>query len=252
MEIGEGIMITRYDIDSDDQFAAGRLIQWALRPGANPVRNDEYRLLIERYLDRLEFRSVVDSIAAGLGLQILNEVRPGYSLVLAPALGSVFATRSSEYRPTNSRADQRLLDGLIQVAIAATVYPHSIDLFSDTTLSQNPITVDGIEITLRQITERLEEACRGNPDPTMEGAEGIYEAWRVYKNQPAVKETGDQRAGRGTTYRMIEYALEYLCQQRCFKKNGELYQPLWRYQVLVQEYAASQMYQAIQAVIEPK
>ena len=245
-------MTTRYDIDSDDQFAAGRLIQWALRPDASPIRHDEYRILIGRYLDRLEFRNVVDSVVAGLGLQILNDVRQGYSLVLAPVIGSVFVTRSSEYRPTDNSADKRLLDGLIQVAIAATVYPHSTDLFSDTNLSRNPITVDEIEMTLRHIAERLEEASRENPDPIIEGTEGIYEAWRVYKNQPAAKETNSQRVGRGTTRGMIEYALDYLCRQRCFKKNGELFQPLWRYQVLVQEYAASRMYQAIQTVIEPK
>lgn len=243
-------MMTHYDINSDDQFAAGRLIQWALRPNENPIRNDEYRILIERYLDRLEFRNIVDSIVAGLGLQILDEIRPEYSLILAPVIGSVFVTRSSEYRPTNSSADQRLLDGLIQVAIAATVYPHSTDLFSDTTLSRNPITVNEIEVTLRQIAERFEEVSRGNPDPVMEGVEGIYEAWRVYKNQPAIKEINGQRTIRGTTQGMIEYALDYLCRQRCFKKSGESFQPLRRYQVLVQEYAASRMYQAIQTIIE--
>jgi hypothetical protein len=117
-------------------------------------------------------------------------------------------------------------------------------------LRRNPVTVNEVEVTLRQIVERLEEVSRNNPDP-VEGVGGLYEAWRVYKNQPATKVTKNNRAAPWTTRRMIEYALEYLCRQRCFKKDGEIYQPLWKYQVLVQEYAASRVYQAIKRALDP-
>jgi hypothetical protein len=151
-------------------------------------------------------------------------------------------------KSSNYTADNRLLDGLIHVAIAATVYPRDRDLLEDSTEYRKAVTVDEIESTLRQITERLEENNQDNRDP-VEGAKGLYEAWRVYKNRPATKETKDKRAAPRTTRRMIEEAFEDLCRQRCFKKIGETYQPLWRYQILVQEYAASRIYKAIQRAI---
>jgi len=234
----------------DELFYAGRLIQWALRPEANPMRNQEYSTLIERYLDHLDFRDAVKKITAGLGLNIIGEIRPGYSIVLAPTPDSVFLMRSHDYRsPTSSSEDNRLLDGLIHIAIAATVYPRATDLLTHSTMRRNPITVNDIEVTLRQISERLEENSRGDPDPLAEGSEGVYEAWRVYKNRPATKETKDNRAAAGTTRRMIEKAFEYLCEQRCFRRDGENYQPLWRYQVLVQDYAASRVYQSVMRAI---
>jgi hypothetical protein len=236
---------------TDELFRAGRLIQWALRPDASPTRNEEYRALIERYLDRLDFRDIVTRIAEGLGLEILSEVRRGFSIVLAPHVDSVFAMRLADYRPsTNYSEDDRLLDGLIHLAIAATIYPRDTDLLQEPTLRRNPVTIDEIEQTLRQIVEQLDEQSRSNPDPMISGAEGLYEAWRVYKNRPPTKETQDNRAAAGTTRRLIERALEYLCKQRCFKTDGTNYQPLWRYQVLLQEYAASHAYRAIKRVLE--
>jgi hypothetical protein len=230
---------------TDDLFRAGRLIQWALQPGATPNQNDEYNNLIELYLDRLDFREKVDKIADGLGLLILPEVRSGYSIVLAPKSDSVFLMRMHDYRSSsNYTTDNRLLDGLIHIAIAATVYPRDRDLLEDPTTRRNPMTVDEVEAALRQIVDQLEENSH-NLDP-INSAEGLYEAWRVYKNRPSTKETKDNRAASGTTRRMIEEAFEYLCQQRCFKKIGNTYQPLRRYQILVQEYAASHLYQMIQ------
>lgn len=224
---------------------AARLLQWALRPGEHPVRNDDYRELLERYLDRLEFRELVKSIASGLGLEIVGVPDRRYSLVLAPQTDSVFAMRASDYRPTTTYSeDNRLLDGLIQVAIAATVYPRATDLLGDPMQVRNPVTVNEIETTLRQIVERMDETARDKPDPV---ADGFYEAWRVYKHRLAARETKDNRAPSWTTPRMIEYALEFLCKRHCFQKEKgtERYRALWRYQVLVQEYAASRVHEAI-------
>jgi hypothetical protein len=235
---------------TDDLYLAGRLIQWALRPEASPSQNEEYNDLIELYLDRLDFREVVDKIADGLGLVILPDVRFGQSIVLAPKPDSAFLMRMRDYRSSaNYKADDRLLDGLIHVAIAATVYPRATDLIGDSWRSA--VTVNEIETTLRQISERLEENSRDDPDP-IEGTEGLYEAWRVYKKRPPVEETRDGRSKMGTTRRMIEEAFEDLCRQRCFKKIDETYQPLWRYQVLIQEFAASRLYQAIQQATNVK
>jgi hypothetical protein len=232
-------------MNSDPSNDAARLLQWALRPGEHPAKNDDYHELLERYLDRLEFRELVKSIASGLGLEIVGVPNHHSSMVLAPQTDSVFAMRPSDYRATATYSeDNRLLDGLIQVAIAATVYPRATDLLGDPMQVRNPVTVNEIETTLRQIVERMDDDARDKPDPI---ADGFYEAWRVYKNRLAARETKDNRAASWTTSRMIEYALEFLCKRHCFlkEKGTERYRALWRYQVLVQEYAASRVHETI-------
>lgn len=236
-------------MNQDELFAAGRLIQWALRPEASPTQSEEYRRLIEHYLDDPGFREKVQTISAGLGLDILEGVRREYSVVLAPTAESVFSVRGGDYRTSaHYSEDNRLLDGLIHVAVAATVYPRASDLLTDAAVRRNPVTVDDVETTLRGLVERL-EAQRDRPNPA---AAGLYEAWRVYKNRSATKETKDKRAAPWTTRRMIEYALEYLCKQRCFRRENAHYQPLRRYQVLVQEYAASRVYEAVEQALTPE
>jgi hypothetical protein len=236
---------------NQDTFEAARLIQWALRPESSPNRSEEYATLLERYLDRLEFRETVTAITSGLGLSVLTGVRRGHSLVLVPQPDSVFAVSAGQYRTNSASEDTRLLDGLIQVAIAATVYPKAPDLLTDPALVRNPISVDEIEITLRQLVERLEQAAHGQPDPESSTA-GVYEAWRVYKHRAAARSTSDHRVAANTTRRMIEYALDYLVRQRCFKRNGGQYVPLFRYSLLVQEYAASRIHAAIQRALQPE
>jgi hypothetical protein len=232
----------------NEVYKASRLLRWALQPEIMPRSNEEYAELMRRYVGDLAFRQTVDTIAEGLGLEIIGEPRETYNLILAPTKESPFWMRPGDYRPTSKYStDNRLLDGLIQVAIVATVYPRNTDLLNDTTLARNPVTVEEIETTLRQIVECLEEEARDQPDPS---TEGLYEAWRVYKNRPAVQRTKDNRSAVSTTHRMIEYALEYLCKQRCFKRDGQSYQPLLRYQVLVQEYAATRIYKTVRDMLE--
>ncbi|MBZ9752402.1 hypothetical protein K7W42_16255 [Deinococcus sp. HMF7604] len=234
----------------DAHHAAGRLVQWALRPSTHPQRNDEYRNLLARYLDRLDFRETVQQVAAGLELEIL-EASAEHGMVLIPAPGSVFAAQASAYRPSAASEETRLLDGLVHVAIAATVYPRATDLLGDATLARNPVTVDEIEDTLRQIVNRMDEAAAQGPDPLHSDTSGLHEAWRVYKHRLAHRDTKDHRASALTTRRVIEYALEHLCKQRCFQRKDQTYRPLWRYQVLVQDYAASRVHAAVKRALTP-
>lgn len=154
--------------ETDELYDAGRLIQWALRPNVRPTTEPEYGELLNRYLDRLPFRSMVKVIAAGLGLEFVGEDLRG--LVLVPTVGSVFAMKTSEY-PSSSTADDRLINGLIQVAILATVFPRAQDLEEDPTIARPPIIIEEVESTLRQICERLEEASRHQPDPQLQRSE---------------------------------------------------------------------------------
>src|ERR1700752_4131394 len=102
-------------------FLAGRLIQWGLRPKVIPFNEPDYRELIERFIDRPTFRGTVRELAEGLGLSVLQVNDRG--IFLGTQQDSVFAQKPSDFRGGRSSADSRLLDGLVQIAIAATIYP---------------------------------------------------------------------------------------------------------------------------------
>src|ERR1044072_3995901 len=141
------------DLNDNQHYKAGKLLQYALQPAYVPERNEEYSQLIELYVDDLDFRGMVQQIAKGLGLLILGEPRRNRSIVLAPKPESVFSIRAQEYRAARGYTpDRRLIDGLIHIAIAATVYPRDADLLEDSNIrSTKIVTVDEVEKMLRQI-----------------------------------------------------------------------------------------------------
>src|SRR5438128_2019691 len=129
----------------DDWYAAGRLLQWGLRPAARPVQEPEYHELINYYLDHPAFRTALLHLAQGLGLLIVDASERG--LVLAPSPESVFAMTPSAFRLRAQTADERLIDGLVEVGIAATLYPRPGDLVEDATIARPPVSVEDVELT---------------------------------------------------------------------------------------------------------
>lgn len=232
---------------------AGRLLQWGLRPLARPAQESEYRDLVERYFDDGAFRITVRELADGLGLHVLDVSEHG--VVLAPQDDSIFALKPAEFRPAGSKVDDRLLDGLAQVAIAATVFPRARDLDEDPDMVRAPVTVDEVEAQLRQLCERLSEEARGAPDPNAaDERRGLIEAWRVYMQRLDTMETRDSRKAMRATRRIIEYSLDRLREFGCFTQvrqgSDAAWQPTRRYQVMVQQLAATTLYQLVREALE--
>ena len=237
-------------LELTDVFRAAALLQWGLQPRIRPIQNAEYRELIREYLNRSEFRDVVAEMSDGLGLYVLNVSEHG--IVLSPREGSVFWMKSSELRPSNSSADARLLDGLVEITIAATVFPRARDLEDDINRPRPPVTVDEIDDSLRAICARLKEEF-AEVDPNMDDIRtGLYDAWRVYDNTLASRKTEDGRESRSSTLRIIRYNLERLKEFGCFTETRyagkEAWQPTRRYNVLVQELAASRLYDEVMRI----
>ena len=238
--------------DEHELYATGRLIQWALQPQARPALDSEYRELLERYLNRFPFRETVRAIASGLGLHIVDSGPLG--VVLAPGEDSIFAARASDYRPSGD-ADDRLIDGFIQVAIIATLYPRAQDLEDAPMVARPPFRVEDIEATLRDLCDRLEAAARHQPDPPVDDrARGLYEAWRTYREKASAKGTESTRGSPATTRRMIEHGLDFLPRQGCllYSSQGgrQEYRPTWRYQVLIQEWSATRIFTVVRSLLD--
>ncbi len=239
----------------DPVWHAGRLVQWGLRPLARPAQEDEYRELVERYFDDGGFRTTVREVADGLGLHVLDVSEHG--LVLAPQDDSIFALKPADFRPASSKVDDRLLDGLAQVAIASTVFPRARDLDEDPDIVRAPVTVDEVEAQLRQMCERLSEEARGAPDPNAaDERHGLIEAWRVYMQRLDTMETRDSRRAMRATRRIIEYSLDRLREFGCFTQvrlgSETSWQPTRRYQVMVQQLAGTALFQLVREALDAR
>jgi hypothetical protein len=238
---------------SDYPYQAAQLIHFGLQARQRPAQEPEYQNLVTLYLDRSDFRCTVKEIARGLYLVVLEVSEHG--IVLAPLEGSAFALKPAEFRPTGATADERFLDGLVQLAIAATIFPRARDLDEEATRARPPVTIEEVDTTLRTICERYEREQKSQPDPALAIEEaGLHEAWRVYQRRLSVMETGDGRKAARSARRIIEFGLDRLREFGCFVKESRAgqswYQPTWRYQILVRELAADAVYRRITELLE--
>ncbi len=239
--------------DTEMLFDAGRLIQWALQPRIHPVTKVEYQQLLDRYRDQMPFREGVQAICAGLGIEI-SAVGP-MGMVLTATDDSIFAMTSTHYRRSGS-ADDRLIDGLILVAILSTMYPRAQDLEEDAQVVRSSITVEDVEKTLRTLCEQLEAASQHQPDPSVQDlAAGLVEAWQAYRDRVATKTASNGRAATGTTVQMIQRAFDMLERQACVtimvRDGKKRYLPTWKYQVMVREASVARIAKAVRKLVAP-
>jgi hypothetical protein len=232
--------------------SAGRLIQWALRVKAIPFNEPEYRELVDRYIDQPSFRASVRQFADGLGLIILDANDRG--LFLGTQDESVFALKPSEFRGRGS-AEDRLLDGLVQLAIAATIYPRQQDLDEDSITAKPPITCKEVDETLRNMCAEYKRRAGDHPDIARDDIDqGLQEAWRVYESRPGVRTTQQGSLSQNSTQGLIRKHLQQLAEHGCFipieQGETELFRPTLRYQIQVRELGASKLYTRIRQTMD--
>lgn len=231
---------------------AGQLIQFALRPDARPAQDAQYRVLVDRYVDDLEFRAIVRNVAEGLGLWIMDAGDHG--MVVAPAGDSVFSPSSDAYRISGGSSFQdRVVDGLVQIGIVAAFFPRAEDLEDDAAPPE--LTVAQIDDVLRQIVTRFEAQAGENPDSEVDPTGAVLdEAWRLYRDLPAVFETTGGRVTKKSAYGKIEAGLEFLRTHgfmlKTMRQGEARYRPTWRYSIHVREFACTDIFAKVQEVLD--
>ncbi|MBC7817872.1 MAG: hypothetical protein IAG10_13350 [Planctomycetaceae bacterium] len=168
---------------------------------------------------------------------------------------SVFAQKPSDFRGGRSSADSRLLDGLVQIAIAATIYPRQHDLDDDALEAKPPITCQEVDEGLRKLCAEFKLRAAENPDAATDDLQqGFQEAWRVYESRPAVRTTNQGNLTLNSTQGLIRRHLHELAVHGCFNVAGqephELYRPTLRYQILVKELASTALYRRLQTLLD--
>jgi hypothetical protein len=166
---------------SADAGVAAQLLSYGLQPRLRPASTAGYADLVARHQSDVGFRELVDDIADGLGLIVL-EADGVSGIVLAAAAGSVFEARLADYR-ANLSGDDRLIHGLIHVGIAAYAFPTPATLADD---DVRHASVVAVERFLRTACERLRER---HGDAAPDDVSETEQAWRLYLRRQAWSST---------------------------------------------------------------
>ncbi|OLT11328.1 hypothetical protein BJF78_26925 [Pseudonocardia sp. CNS-139] len=222
--------------DLTDVRAAAELITFGLARRARPVEGSDYRALLDRYRTELRFKDVVDTMAEGLGLEVLGTPRAG--IVLVPEPGGPFATRMSDLRPMDQ--DERLVFGLVLVGIAAYAYPNEVDFDDPETKLVDVLRID----------EFLRAAIAALPPPDLDGR--ARAAADVYADLPSFVPTQTGRRARGCTLRAVEEVCGWLVEQGAAREAPTLgpdtYHLTDRFRLLVADSAGNAALEALRTV----
>ncbi|WAL63066.1 hypothetical protein ORV05_18680 [Amycolatopsis cynarae] len=242
-------------VSTGDGESAARLIAFGLRPKQLPSRDVVYADLVRRYREDSAFKQMTHSVAAGLGLLVLD-VNAQAGAVLAATDESVFEIRMDTYARQSKirerRETEKVLHGLVHLATAALAYPRPDDLANDTYVGRVSVEqVDGVvREACRILDERASKAERNN-DPLSDAPE-LEQAWRAYARRPAVAATKDGRLASDTTRGMVSRALRFLAEQgflvQAGTEQGGTYRTTGRYQVQVRELAADSAFEELLAL----
>lgn len=230
-----------------NQIKVGRLIGFGLQPKLNAARDEEYRELLALYRDDVDFRRAVNDTAEGQGLVVLGG--DDQALILGARASSPFAARLEEYggalRSGARQSEERLVHGLIQLALAAYVFPDAQALEQDGRV---------VRVSALQLDSYLRDLCgllgqeRRDEDPPADYPE-FEQAYRVYSRRHAARETSDGRGHASSTVQMTKRALEWLEAQSLVRKASDddegTYQVLGRYRTLVRDLAGHQLFDEI-------
>jgi len=228
---------------------AARLVALGLRPRQLPARDLVYADLVRRHQRDPAFAELVEAVAAGLGLAVLA-VTPQAGAVLAAMTDSLFEVRIDEYARRVSLRDRQLekvLHGLIHLAVAALAFPRPDDLANDTYVGR--VSVEQVDLVLREACRTLDErasAADQDQDPPQDAPE-LERTWRVYARRPGVAATRDGRLAPDTTRGMITKALRFLTDQGFLHPvgtdGGGTFRTTPRYQIQVRELAAERAFE---------
>lgn len=211
------------EITRDAAEKCGRLIQFALRSKLLPADDLEYLELVREFLSNGAFQENTNSFALGLGLRLLSASTQS-GLVLGTTTDSPFQLHRDDYGHSRMSASERIVQGLVHLAIAAWCFPRAEDL-------READDVLPARITVEQIVEYLHALCeefkareeRGTGVPNAE----VRMAWQHVLALGKFADSADGRNSFATLAGKIRFALNFLTDHGFLKREGSDARPAW-------------------------
>lgn len=225
----------------DDIADASRLVSFGFRPALRPTQLADYRDLVGRYLSDPGFAQMVHAAARGFDVTVIT-VHPQAGIILDPPLDSPFAASIADHVP-NTR--DRPLVLLAHLAIAALAFPRAADLDDSTYVGR--VTVDHVDEAVTDAAEELGRRATESGESVDPPADqpDLVTLWRYFLRRNSVGQTGDGRVLPTSRRGLIKRAAEYLADngmlRRVSSDAGGTYSTTIRYQIQVQQLAATQM-----------
>ncbi|MFI9393995.1 hypothetical protein ACIG53_24315 [Streptomyces bauhiniae] len=240
-------------ITMDDAEDAAKLIAFGMRSRQRPAKDRVYLDLVVRYRTEHGFRALVERTARGLGLKVLGATED-IGVALAALPNSVFETKIEDYvRVAKQRGEgERLLHGIIHLAVAALAFPRPDDLANDGYTGR--ISAEAVDRAVRDTCDRLREkaAAMDAAGDTPTDAPELEKVWSAYARRPEAALTKDGRLAMNSTKGMISRALKFLTDQGFLTVAGAgedgWYRTTPRYQLQVRELAATSAFEELLAL----
>lgn len=226
-------------------YNAGKLIYRALCLGEREIADSEHRELVSEYLSNPQFRQMVEDVARGLQLSILDSSRSG--LVIAPTSAeSRFAVKMSDFRSTLT-PNQKAGLLLCHISVAATFFPTS-GAIEDESYTSSPASVKDFSNNLLSFLHRLKEI--GAVDRDDDGI--LLSGWQHLLTLP-ISNPDSERAGVGSLTGLLRITLGQMekgglvsIERKSMNADNTLYTPTFRLRVHLREFALQQIYELAQ------
>ncbi|WP_338676725.1 hypothetical protein V1460_29980 [Streptomyces sp. SCSIO 30461] len=205
--------VSRLELITD----AARLVRYACQPRRKPLGDADYHDLVERYRTTPGFREVVDAIAEGMTLHVIT----GHSqegLRVSAATGGLFAFKLSDLPAKMRDPKDRLVYGLIHVAIAAHAYPTPGDLEEE---SIKRVSVQEIDAFVRHLIQRLKEDTEDDAG-LLPALKATQAAWNAYDALPSHRLTPKGRLSPNSSLGRTKSVMDWLVNQGYAQQAGSL------------------------------
>lgn len=225
---------------------AGELLRYALDPHETPFQNKRYAALMNQLYTSETFKTIFANVAVGLEIQVLAYSTHG--IFLTGRERSPFAFKMEDYKG-GMRAEERVVHGLLLLAIAAYCFPTVEVLDQGDDLLRPRFTV---EQTV-EFVQGLCKVCKTNSpgDPEM-GSPEMQLAWQAILHLSVSKNTRDGKLSNQSLAGMVRYALDRLTDHGLMRFLGEenwgIFQPTPAYRVQLRQLAGNETLKLIQSL----
>jgi len=225
---------------------AGELLRYAMDPRETPFQSKRYSALMSQLSTSSTFKLVFENMAQGLEIQILAYSPHG--VFVAGRERGPFAFKMEDYK-SGMRVEERVVHGLLMLAIAAYCFPTVEVLDQDDDILRPRFTVE-------QVAAFVQGLCRvckaNNPGDPEQGTPELQLAWQTILGLPLTMSTGQGKMAIGSLAGKLQYALDRLVENGLMRflseDNWGTLQPTPAYRIQVKQMAGHQMLKLIQSI----